>query len=347
MNQILADVAKREALRCFHGSVLGTSSNLEPIADLFPKSPTWGLANWENCWCAAFVYYCCVNAEFHLPVRYPDERVTCNFAGCIAWEQWAKLNNNNFWYDATEIPEIGDIVLFDRVFQNKEHDHIGIIIGVSENHVVTAEGNFNNVSAIVTRQINEHIRGYVRIDKAKLGGNTMFFKDIKTERLLLKNISMTDNEFLLGHFSDAMVNRYLFDAEPLASIQEAEDIIKFYLQPEPRLQHRWIIIRESDGEKMGTCGFHCWDTEAGIVDVGYDLKENFWGNGYMREAMSEIIAFAKEKMHVKEIKACIYVENPMSIRLAEKLGFVESGTYYETFRGKEYLHKKYSLYLSK
>lgn len=164
MNQVLADVAKREALKDFHGAVLGTASNLEPIAKLFPKTPTWDLSDWENCWCAAFVYYCVVSAGFILPVRYPDKGVTCNFAGCIAWEQWAKLRENNCWYDATEIPEIGDIVLFDNVFQNKEHDHIAVILSASANHIITAEGNFNNVSAIVTRQIDEHIRGYVRID---------------------------------------------------------------------------------------------------------------------------------------------------------------------------------------
>ena len=130
-------------------------------------------------------------------------------------------------------------------------------------------------------------------------------------------------------------------------MQGADEIIKFYIQPEPRLQHRWIIVGKSDGMEMGTCGFHCWNQRDCKVEVGYDLKEEFWGNGYMQEAMKEIITFAIDKMHIKEISACIYIDNQKSIRLTENLGFVLSGSSYESFRDKEYLHNIYSLYLTK
>lgn len=53
---------------------------------------------------------------------------------------------------------------------------------------------------------------------------------------------------------------------------------------------------------MGTCGFHCWNNEERKVDVGYDLKEQFWGKGYMREAMEELIKFALDEMHIKEFR---------------------------------------------
>lgn len=96
---------------------------------------------------------------------------------------------------------------------------------------------------------------------------------------------------------------------------------------------------------MGTCGFHCWNQRECKVDVGYDLKEEFLGNGYMQEAMKEIVRFAIDKMHIKEISACIYVDNQKSIRLVENLGFTLSGSSYELFRDKEYLHNIYSLYL--
>lgn len=174
----------------------------------------------------------------------------------------------------------------------------------------------------------------------------MLFCDLETERLLLKNISTEDTEFIYSQFSDSTVNRYLFDAEPLVDIKGAEEIIDLFVQPEPRGQHRWIMIRKSDGEKIGTCGFHCWDFNNSRIDVGYDLKERFWGNGYMQEAMREILLFARDRMHIKEVNACIYKDNIRSIHLAEKNGFVKSGEYNETFRGEEYLHYRYTLKLS-
>jgi ribosomal-protein-alanine N-acetyltransferase len=173
----------------------------------------------------------------------------------------------------------------------------------------------------------------------------VLFENIETERLILKNIDSDDRKFIFSQFSDDVVNRYLFDAEPLVDMQGVDEIIDFYIQPEPRLQHRWIIMRKSDGVKMGTCGFHCWNKTSFKVEVGYDLKEEFWGNGYMQEAMKEIIAFARDKMRIKEIRACIYIDNERSIRLVEKFKFVLSDSSYEIFKGKEYLHNIYTLTL--
>ncbi|WP_017413827.1 GNAT family N-acetyltransferase [Clostridium tunisiense] len=175
----------------------------------------------------------------------------------------------------------------------------------------------------------------------------MFFTNLETERLLLKNINVKDREFIFDMFSNQMVNKYLFDAEPLTDISGADEIIEFYLEPEPRLQHRWIIIRKSDGVKMGTCGFHCWNTSNSTVDVGYDLKEQFWGNGYMQEAVKEIVGFAKDKMKIETISASIYIENKKSVKLAESLGFTRVGYSTELFRGKEYQHYRYSLIFNK
>lgn len=172
----------------------------------------------------------------------------------------------------------------------------------------------------------------------------MFFNDLETNRMTLKNIAIEDRDFIFSLFSDEVVNRYLFDAEPVSDVHEADEIIAFYQEPEPRFQHRWLLVEKSNGTKMGTCGFHCWNQEDGSVEVGYDLKEEYWGKGYMREAMKEIISFAMNQMHINEIKACIYFDNHKSTHLVEKLGFVLSGTMYQTFRGKDYLHNIYSLY---
>jgi len=162
MNKKLAHIAKVEAHKCYHGNVMGAKSNLQPIADLFPYSDTWDINSWDNCWCAAFVYWCCISTGYDFPVRYESADVSCNFAGCIAWEEWAKLPETNYWINKNEKPEIGDIVLFDYIFKNEENDHIAIIIGFDNHAIETSEGNFNNVSAIVRRPY-DNVRGYIRL----------------------------------------------------------------------------------------------------------------------------------------------------------------------------------------
>lgn len=174
------------------------------------------------------------------------------------------------------------------------------------------------------------------------------FKDLETQRLILKSISRNDRDFIFSQFSDNVVTQYLYDNEPLMDMNGADEIIKFYIQPEPQSQHRWIMVKKDDGTKIGTCGFHCWDIEKSTVEVGYDLKEAFWGNGYMHEALKEIIAYAFKSMNINRIDAVVFVENQKSISVVEQLGFSFNGkTKNEVFRGSEYLHHIYSIYCTK
>ena len=170
------------------------------------------------------------------------------------------------------------------------------------------------------------------------------FTDLETERLILKNISPDDRDFIFRQFSDEAVCRFLFDAEPLTEIGGADKIIESYLQPEPRTHCRWILIEKNGGEKIGTCGFHRWNAWESYCEAGYDLFPDFWGRGYMTEAMREAIRFARAEMLIKTIGAVIYPDNLKSVRLAEKLGFVHKGeTKDEIFRGETYEHKIYTL----
>lgn len=172
----------------------------------------------------------------------------------------------------------------------------------------------------------------------------MFFEALETERLQLKNLSADDGDFMLKQFSTDAVNEYLYDAEPFQNLQEAVDLINYFTRPEPRTLHRWILVLKDSGEKIGTCGFHNWDRENNCAEIGYDMQPEFWGKGYMSEALKAILAFAKDKMKVKRIDANIYPDNLGSVKLVERYGFRFNGeTSICVFRGKEYLHRVYSL----
>ena len=49
---------------------------------------------------------------------------------------------------------------------------------------------------------------------------------------------------ILSQFSNEKVNQYLFDYEPLSNMQEADEIINFYVQAEPKECNRWILVRK-------------------------------------------------------------------------------------------------------
>ncbi len=152
--QYLAQVAREKALLPFHGYLEDKEPNIEPIVSLFPK---WSLKEADRLWCAAFVYYCCIEAGFKIPYS-PDKCVTCSLAGCDSRVEYHRRGSGF-------VPEAGDIVIYDRVFINREHDHIGIILKVSEESILAAEGNIfdENVSGLVERARDEHIRAFIRL----------------------------------------------------------------------------------------------------------------------------------------------------------------------------------------
>lgn len=159
----LAEIAKEKALMPFHGYLEDIESNIDPIIKYFPK---WNIKDADRLWCAAFVYYCCIEAGFQIPYS-PDECITCSLAGCGGWEEYAIGDNRIEYHKRNDnfIPEAGDIVIYDRVFINQEHDHIGIVLEVNGDTITVAEGNtFNdNISRVIERAMDDHIRAYVRI----------------------------------------------------------------------------------------------------------------------------------------------------------------------------------------
>lgn len=155
----LARAAREEALRCWHGTVIGLKPNIQPIIKRFPR---WAMKEAEGLWCAAFVYHCCMTAGYVFPIR-PKECASCNLAGCGAWEEWAKADNRIGWRGPACQPMPGDIVLFDRVFENKAHDHMGVVLENRPASIVTAEGNLGNVSGVVERPKDGHVRGYISL----------------------------------------------------------------------------------------------------------------------------------------------------------------------------------------
>ena len=159
--EYLARVAEKAAQLPFHGYMEGKESNLGPIIRFFPK---WTLKEADGLWCAAFVYYCCREAGFEIPIR-PDECTTCHLAGCVAWEEFAQGDVRIAYRRGKESfsPAAGDIVIYDRVFENRAHDHMGVVLQSTRDTIIAAEGNLNNTSGIIERPKDEHIRAYIRI----------------------------------------------------------------------------------------------------------------------------------------------------------------------------------------
>jgi ribosomal-protein-alanine N-acetyltransferase len=171
------------------------------------------------------------------------------------------------------------------------------------------------------------------------------FPPLETDRLHLRLLADEDIDFIFHHFSDPDVCRYLMDEPPVADLAEAEAIIHSFADPEVNNRIRWAMVRKSDGQVIGTCGFHRWEKDYFHAELGYDLSADCWGQGYTTEALRPVIENGFERMGLNRIEAFIYIENQGSIRVAEKLGFKQEGCLRDYFYldGKFYDHYLYSL----
>jgi len=171
------------------------------------------------------------------------------------------------------------------------------------------------------------------------------FPILETGRLILRQLTNDDLDFVFRHFSDPRVNEYLLDEPPVASLAEAQAIIDFYQEPKANTYNRWGLVRKSDGRMIGTVGFHKWSKAHRRAEIGYDLSPGAWGEGYMSEAVRAAIGHGFEHMALHRIDALVYTANDRSFRLLQKLGFRQEGLLrdYFTLNGVYYDHYLYAL----
>lgn len=61
-------------------------------------------------------------------------------------------------------------------------------------------------------------------------------------------------------------------------------------------------------------------------ELGYWLRMSAWGAGYATEAVRGFLAFLIDELEVDVIRSGVFVDNPASLRVQEKLGFFRTGT---------------------
>lgn len=77
-----------------------------------------------------------------------------------------------------------------------------------------------------------------------------------------------------------------------------------------------------DAALVGMMGIHAG---AAGGDLGYMFARAHWGKGYASEAGQALIAACFARYDWPQIAACVFVGNPASGRVLEKLGFEETG----------------------
>lgn len=149
----------------------------------------------------------------------------------------------------------------------------------------------------------------------------------QTARLVLREVRPSaDLDAMFALFGDPDVARFT-DTGPFTDKGEAQEVIDWISWIfQKRRGLRWALALADDEDVMiGTCGYNHWDRSNNSGEIGYDLAQEYWGQGLMTEALPPMIRFGFEHMGLNRIEADVTVGNDASARVLQKLGFAEEG----------------------
>jgi ribosomal-protein-alanine N-acetyltransferase len=147
------------------------------------------------------------------------------------------------------------------------------------------------------------------------------FPVLETERLVLRQLSMQDENEIFLLRSDAVVNRYV-DRERAQSIEDARIFIRRILDSLQKQEVlHWVLSLKTQPRLVGTIGLWNFNPLTQKAEVGYEMLPSFHGKGLMQEALAKVLWFGFEKMNLQSIEACVHPGNLSSLKLLQKYGF--------------------------
>jgi [ribosomal protein S5]-alanine N-acetyltransferase len=146
-----------------------------------------------------------------------------------------------------------------------------------------------------------------------------------TERLILRAVSMNDVDDVFAYASRPEVTRYtIFDYHRLRI--ESETFVRSVLDGYARgVPPVWAIESREAARIIGTIAMKNLSEADSRVEVGYAIGPEFWGRGYVAEALRAVLAYAFGTMKLNRVEAKVVPAHTASRRVLEKCGFQFEG----------------------
>lgn len=167
---------------------------------------------------------------------------------------------------------------------------------------------------------------------------------LETERLILRPLTVADASAVLKWSSDARVSRFM-SYTGYDDIHTAIDWLASLA--DEKKEWCWGFVLKENGLLFGSGSIGKDQYRSGYWGIGYNIRHDCWNKGYVTEAMTAIIDFARDDLGVHRICGIHAVDNPASGRVMEKCGLrFDYDTQYSKADGsRTFAAKAYSLVL--
>lgn len=157
------------------------------------------------------------------------------------------------------------------------------------------------------------------------------FPEFESDRLLFRKIVLSDAKDLLLIRSNDDVMRFM-DVIRFESIGDAEKWIQTADESyNKETGINWGIVEKHSDIFIGYFGFWRMIPEHCRAEIGYALKPDYWGKGFMYETINRMVRFGFDEIKLHSIEANVNPANEKSKRVLEKIGFKREAYFRENY----------------
>jgi len=143
---------------------------------------------------------------------------------------------------------------------------------------------------------------------------------LETERLILRELTFDDAQFILTLLNEPSFLRYINDK----NVRNLEDARQYMLNGPMASYARngfglYLVEFKDAAVPIGLCGLLKRE-ELPDADIGFAFLPDYWGKGFAFESARAVMNDARERLKLKRVLAIVMPDNHASIKLLEKLG---------------------------
>lgn len=154
--------------------------------------------------------------------------------------------------------------------------------------------------------------------------------NIKTKRLLIRHLELSDLQNFYFYRSNSEVTKYQgFD---VMTLKQAEDFIKENSTRYFGVAGEWVQfgIEHFESKRLiGDCAIKLDQDDTRIAEVGITISHTEQKKGYGKEALLGILSFLFDTKEIHRVVEIVDVNNAASICLLKSLGFRQEGHFIE------------------
>jgi len=152
---------------------------------------------------------------------------------------------------------------------------------------------------------------------------------LKTKRLVLRNLRLGDEKAIRKNINNLNVSRYLLVVPYPYTRKNASEFVRHCISEankKPRTNYEFGIELQKTPGIIGMISLTKIDRFRGIGMIGYWLGEDYWRKGIMSDALIRMIDYTFNTLKLRRIDITAASVNEASNALIRKIGFVYEGT---------------------